>query len=118
MIVGDDLSGKKILCAKSLWGFDFISSEKVKVISTNYNKKSKVKEYYYKTDALLPYVNIYQLKNIRNADFSINLKTLRVDIWTMTSGGYTSREIISAGSCEEVKINNMVNHIEDLKDSS
>ena len=111
----DDLTGKKILCDKFLWGFDFISSEKVKVITTNYNKESNVKEYYYETDVLLPYINIYRLNNIRNADFSIHHQTLRIDIWTMTAGGYTSREIISAGSCKEVKINNIVKYIEDLK---
>ena len=114
----EDLTGKKILCEKFLWGFDFFSSKKVRVITTNYNNVSTVKEYYYGTDDYLPYINMYEFKNINNANYSINRETLRVDIWTMTAGGYTSREIISEGSCKLVKINNIINYIEDLKNSN
>ena len=114
----EDLTGKKILCEKFLWGFDFFSSKKVRVITTNYNNVSTVKEYYYGTDDYLPYINMYEFKNINNANYSINRETLKVDIWTMTAGGYTSREIISEGSCKLVKINNIINYIEDLKNSN
>ena len=120
----EDLTGKKILCEKLLWGFDFFSSKKVRVITTNYNNVSTVKEYYYDTeyyygtDDYLPCINMYESKNINNANYSINRETLRVDIWTMTAGGYTSREIISEGSCKLVKINNIINYIEDLKNSN
>ena len=113
---GNELVGKKFLCSKLLWGFEFISSEKVNVISTDINNKTKIKEYYYETDFELPYVNLYlRENNIRDIVFSIHHQTLRVDIWTMTSGGNTTREIIPAGFCKDIKINNMVNHIEDLK---
>ena len=95
----DDLIGKKFLCTKLLWGFEFISSDKVNVISSQ-----------------LSYINLYlNQKNIRDAVFSIHQQTFRVDIWTMTSGGNTSREIIPAGFCEEVKINDMIKYIEYLK---
>ncbi len=40
---------------------------------------------------------------------------LRVDIWTMTSGGNTTREIIPKGFCEMTNINNLFIHIEKLK---
>ena len=121
LVLGDDLTGKKILCEKFLWGFDFFSSNQVKAIITDYNKASTIKdyyyetEYYYSTNDYLPYINIYETKNINNANFSINRQTLRVDVWTMTAGGYTSREIIPEGFCKEVKINNIVNYIENLK---
>ena len=118
VIKSEDLTGKKILCEKFLWGLDFFSSKKVRVITTNYNNVSTVKEYYYGTDDYLPYINMYEFKNINNANYSINRETLRVDIWTMTAGGYTSREIISEGSCKLVKINNIINYIEDLKNSN
>ena len=119
--LGDDLTGKKIICEKFLWGFDFFSSNQVKAIITDYNNVSTIKEYYYETeyyyatDDYLPYINMYEAKNIDDADLSINRQTLRVDIWTMTAGGYTSREIIPKGFCKEVKINNIINYIENLK---
>ena len=99
----------------------YLSPSNYSPIITDYNKASTIKdyyyetEYYYSTNDYLPYINIYEAKNINNANFSINRQTLRVDVWTMTAGGYTSREIIPEGFCKEVKINNIVNYIENLK---
>ena len=113
---GNELVGKKFLCSKLLWGFEFISSEKVNVISTDTNNITKVKEYYYKNDFELSYVNLYlSAKNLKDAVFSIHHQTLRVDIWTMTSGGNTTREFIPAGFCKDVKIDNMLDYIEGSK---
>ena len=110
------LTGKKYLCSDLLWGFDFLSSEKVEVIKTDINNKTNVREYYYETDSKLSYVNIYSIENeIRNFVYSIYLKTLRVDIWTMTSGGNTTREIIPSGFCKITNIEDILNHIESLK---
>ena len=112
----NNLDGKNILCPDLLWGFEFISSQKVKVINTDINNVTNVREYYYETNSKLPYINIYLTQNqIRDLIYSVHLKTLRVDIWTMTSGGNTTREIIPEGFCQEVKINNIVNFIENLK---
>ena len=36
-----DLTNKKLLCHKLLWGFDFISANKVKVIDTDLNKETR-----------------------------------------------------------------------------
>tara|TARA_B100001123_G_C15239075_1_gene998361 strand:- start:828 stop:1229 length:402 start_codon:yes stop_codon:yes gene_type:complete len=119
LVFGNDLTGKKLLCSKLLWGFDFISSDEVKVISTDINNITYVNKYYYKADNKLPYVNLYlSQKNTTNAIFSIHNQTLRVDIWTMTSGGNTTREIIPAGFCREIKINNILNYIKNLKNPS
>ena len=116
VLARDDLTGKKILCAKLFWGFDFLSPNKVNVISTDINQKTYVNEYFYENDSKLPYINLYlNQENLKNKTFSIHNKTLRVDIWTMTSGGNTTREIIPAGFCEEVKINDMIKYIEYLK---
>ena len=116
LVFGNDLTGKKLLCSKLLWGFDFISSDKVKVISTDINNQTFVKEYYYETDTELPYINLYlDEKKIRDLTFSIHYQTLRVDIWTMTSGGNTTREIIPEGFCQKIQIKNILNHIENLK---
>lgn len=116
---GENLSNKKLLCQKLLWGFEFISSDKVNVIDTNINKETNVKEYYYETDIELPYINLYLIeKNIRNVAYSIHRHTHRVDVWTMTSGGNTTREMIPAGHCEDVKIDNILDYIENLKDIS
>ena len=91
----EDLDGKNILCSDLLWGFEFISSQKVKVINTDINNVTNVREYYYETNSKLPYINIYLTQNqIRDLIYSVHLKTLRVDIWTMTSGGNTTREMI------------------------
>ena len=112
----EDLDGKNILCSDLLWGFEFISSQKVKVINTDINNVTNVKEYYYETDSKLPYINIYLSQNqIRDLIYSVHLKTLRVDIWTMTSGGNTTREMIPIGFCEMTNISNILTHIENLK---
>ena len=111
-----DLTGKKFLCVKLLWGFEFVSSDKVNVISTDINNITYLKEYYYEKDSDLPYVNLFLTQqNIRDVVFSINNETLRVDVWTMTSGGNTTREIIPEGFCEDVNIDNLLEHIEGLK---
>ena len=116
IIASEDLTGKNYLCSDLLWGFEFISSQKVNVIDTDINNKSTAKEYYYETDFKLQYVNIYILENnIKNIVYSIHQPTLRVDIWTMTSGGITTREMIPTGFCEYVKINDIFSHIEGLK---
>jgi len=112
----NNFEGKKFLCSKLLWGFEFISSEKANIISTNINNETNLNEYYYEIDHELSYINFFLLKkNDRENVFSIDLETFRVDIWTMTSGGNTTREIIPEGFCQEVKINNIVNFIENLK---
>ncbi len=112
-----DLKKKNYLCPDILWGFEFISSEKVLVIVTDINSNTKVREYYYKTDPNLSYVNIYltQNKTTRDLIYSIHQPTLRVDIWTMTSGGITSREMLPKGFCELTNINNILDFIEKLK---
>ena len=112
----EDLDGKNILCSDLLWGFEFISSQKVKVINTDINNVTNVREYYYETNSKLPYINIYLIQNqIRDLIYSVHLKTLRVDIWTMTSGGNTTREMIPIGFCEMTNISNILTHIENLK---
>ena len=112
----NDLIGKKYLCANFLWGFEFFSSDKVNVIRTDINNKSIIQQYYYEKNLELPFINIYLNKgNKEDIIFSIHDPTFRVDIWTMTSGGNTTREIIPEGICEEVKIKNMLHYIEDLK---
>ena len=112
----ENLDGKNILCSDLLWGFEFISSQKVKVINTDINNVTNVREYYYETNSKLPYINIYLTQNqIRDLIYSVHLKTLRVDIWTMTSGGNTTREMIPIGFCEMTNISNILTHIEKLK---
>jgi len=116
-ISSKDLSKKQLLCPKLLWGFDFISYNKVKVIDTDINNKTNIKEFYYDTDLELSYINIYLNKNnIRDRVYSIELNTLRIDIWTMTGGGFTTREMFPAGFCKFVKINNIYSYIESIKD--
>ena len=111
-----DYTSKKLLCPTLLWGFDFVSSNKVKVIDTDINNKTKVTEYLYNTDLELSYINIFlNENNIRDRVYSIELNTLRVDIWTMTGGGITTREMLPQGFCEFVEINNIYSHIENLK---
>ena len=111
-----DLTNNQLLCPKLLWGFDFISSNKVKVIDTDINNKTKIKEFDYDTDLKLSYINIFLKENtLRNKFYSIELNTLRVDIWTMTGGGITTREMLPSGFCEFVKIENIYKYIENLK---
>ena len=112
----NEFIGKKFLCKKLLWGFDFISMQQVNVIRTNINNKTDVEKYYYDIDFNLRYINLYlNKKNRENAVFSINLDTFRVDVWTMTSGGITTREIIPSGFCEEVEMNDIINYINNKK---
>tara|TARA_Y100000590_G_C14809975_1_gene672190 strand:- start:10 stop:417 length:408 start_codon:yes stop_codon:yes gene_type:complete len=111
-----DLTNKQLLCPTLLWGFEFISSNRVKVINTNLNKITTIKEYYYDVDLKLSYINIFSSKkNIRDRVYSIKLNSLRVDVWTMTGGGFTTREMFPIGLCEFVEINNLLPYIENLK---
>ena len=45
----ENLKGKNYLCSDLLWGFEFITSQKVVVINTNINNETNVIEYYYET---------------------------------------------------------------------
>ena len=111
-----NLTNNQLLCPSLLWGFEFISSNRVKVISTNINKITKFTEYYYDVDLKLSYINIFSSKNnIRDRLYSIELNTLRVDVWTMTGGGFTTREMFPVDLCKFVKINNFLSYIESLK---
>ena len=107
--------GKKYFCYKMFWGFDFISSNFVKVIKTDINFKINSKKYFYEKDFKLPYINLYSYEDdIKTKIYSIHEQTLRVDIWTMTSGGITTREIIPVDFCKEVNINNLEDYIKGL----
>ena len=111
-----DLINKKLLCPKLFWGFEFIPLNKVKVFETDLNKKTKITEYSYNIDLELSYINIFLNENkLRDRVYSIELNTLRVDVWTMTGGGFTTREMIPIGFCKFVKTNDFANHIESLK---
>ena len=112
----DDLTSKKLFCAKLLWGFEFISPNKVKVIDTDLNNITSINEYYYDVDLELSYINIFSSENsIRDRVYSIELNSLRVDVWTMTGGGFTTREMFPIGLCEFVEINNFLSYIDSLK---
>ena len=111
-----DFYNNQLLCPKLLWGFEFISSNKVKVINTDLNKITTINEYYYDVDSELSYINIFLSENnIRDRVYSIELNSLRVDVWAMTGGGFTTREMFPIGLCEFVKINNVLSYIESLK---
>ena len=111
-----DLSNNQLLCPTLLWGFEFISNNRVKVINTDLNKVTKINEYYYDVDLQLSYINIFSNKNnIRDRLYSIELNSLRVDIWAMTGGGFTTREMFPDGLCEFVKIKNLLSYIKNLK---
>ena len=111
-----DLTNNQLLCSKLFWGFEFISSNKVKVIETDLNNITKIKEYYYNVDLQLAYINIYDNQNKqRDRVYSIELNTLRIDVWTMTGGGYTMREMFPIGLCEFVEKNNFLSFMESLK---
>ena len=113
-----DLTNKQLLCPKLLWGFEFISANKVNVIETDLNKKTTITEYYYDIDLDLSYINIFLSENnITDRVYSIELNTLRVDLWTMTGGGFTTREMFPIGLCEFVNNNNIFSYIESLKSS-
>ncbi len=111
-----DLTGKQLLCPKLLWGFEFISSNEVKVIETNLNKETIITEYNYNTDIDLSFINIFENEGkIRDRVYSIELNSMRVDIWTMTGGGFTTREMFPIGLCKFVEIDNFLSYIENLK---
>ena len=112
----NNLSNNQLLCPTLLWGFEFISSNKVKVINTDLNKITSINEYYYDVDVELFYINIFSNENnIRDRVYSIELNSLRVDVWTMTGGGFTTREMFPIGLCKFVEINNFLSYIESLK---
>ena len=54
-----DFSSQNLICPKLLWGFEFISNNRVKVIGTDLNNKTKVMEYNYDTDFDLSFINIF-----------------------------------------------------------
>ncbi len=111
-----DFTNKQLMCPTLLWGFEFISSNRVQVISTDLNKITTIKEYYYNVDLNLSYINIFiSENNIRDRVYSIELNSLRVDIWAMTGGGFTTREMFPIGLCEFVKVNNLLLYIKNLK---
>ena len=110
------LSNNQLLCPTLLWGFDFISSNRVQVIKTDLNKITLIDEYYYDIDLELSYINIFSSRDtIRDRIYSIELNSLRVDVWTMTGGGFTTREMFPIGHCKFVEIKNLLSHIENLK---
>ncbi len=112
----NDISNNQLLCSKLGWGFEFISSNRVRVINTDLNKTTKINEYYYNLDLELSYINIYSNENtLRNRIYSIELNSLRVDVWTMTGGGFTTREMFPAGFCEIVEIENILLYIKNIK---
>ena len=111
-----DFTNKHLLCPTLLWGFEFISFNRVQVISTDLNKITTVKQYYYNVDSNLSYINIFSSENnIRDRVYSIELNSLRIDIWAMTGGGFTTREMFPIGLCEFVKVNNLLLYIKNLK---
>jgi hypothetical protein len=111
-----DFSNYQILCSSLLSGFEFISSNRVKVINTDLNKITTINEYNYDVDLKLSYINIFSNEDkIRERVYSIELNSLRVDVWSMTGGGFTTREMFPIGLCEFVKINNFLSYVESLK---
>ena len=112
----NNLTNNQLLCPKLLWGFEFISSNRVKVIDTDLNNITSINEYFYDVDLELSYINIFSSENdIRDRVYSIELNSLRVDVWTMTGGGFTTREMFPIGLCKFVEINNFLSYIESLK---
>ena len=115
-ITKKDFSNNQLFCPTLLSGFEFISSNRVKVINTDINKITTINEYYYDVDLELSYINIFSNENnIRDRLYSIELNSLRVDVWAMTGGGFTTREMFPIGLCEFVEINNFLSYIESLK---
>ena len=97
-------------------GVEFISSNRVKVIETDLNKKTSINEYFYDTDLDLSFINIFQTENnIRDRVYSIELNTLRVDVWAMTGGGFTTREMFPMGLCKFVENDDIFSQIKNLK---
>mgnify|MGYP001453315801 CR=1 FL=1 len=115
-LTNKDLTNKQLLCPKLLWGVEFISSDRVRVIKTDLNKKTSTNEYSYVTDLELSFINIFKSENnIRDRVYSIELNTLRVDVWTMTGGGFTTREMFPKGLCEFVNDGDIYSQIKNLK---
>ncbi len=115
-LTNKDLTNKQLLCPKLLWGVEFISSNRVKVIETDLNRKTSINEYFYVTDLELSFINIFQDENnIRDRVYSIELNTLRIDVWTMTGGGFTTREMFPKGLCEFVNDGDIYSQIKNLK---
>lgn len=114
--INKDLSNKQLLCPSLLWGFEFLSTNKVKVINTDLNKVTTFTEFYYDIDLHLNYINIFSTSNsIRDRVYSIELNSLRVDVWSMTGGGFTTREMFPSGLCEFVEIDNFLSYLESIK---
>ena len=112
----NNFSNHQLICPKLYWGFEFISSNRVKVLKTDLNKVTSINEYYYDVDLKLSYINIFSNENsIRDRVYSIELNSLRVDVWKMTGGGFTTREMFPIGLCKFVEINNFLSYIESLK---
>ena len=112
----NNLTNNQLLCPKLLWGFEFISSNRVKVIDTDLNNITSINEYYYDVDLELSYINIFSSENnIRDRVYSIELNSLRVDVWTMTGGGFTTREMFPIGLCKFVEIDYFLSFLENLK---
>ena len=106
----------QLLCPELLWGFEFITHERVQVINTDLNKITTINEYFYNVDSELSYINIFtDENNIRDRVYSIHLNSLRVDVWTMTGGGFTTREMFPVGLCKFVEIDNFLSYIYFLK---
>ena len=115
-LTNNNLLNNQIFYPKLLWGFEFISSKKVKVINTDLNKITKIDEYYYDVDLELFYINIFSSKDtIRDRLYSIELNSLRAEVWTMTGNDFTTREMFLVGLCKFVEINNFLSYIESLK---
>ena len=112
----NNIQNNRLLCPTLLWGFEFISSNRVKVIETNLNNITSINEYFYDIDLELSYINIFSSENnIRDRVYSIELNSLRVDVWTMTGGGFTTREMFPIGLCKFVEIDNFLSYLENLK---
>ena len=112
----NNLLHNQLLWPTLLWGFEFISANRVKVIKTDLNKITSINEYYYDVDLELTYINIFSSDNsIRERVYSIEINSLRVDVWTMTGGGFTTREMFPDGLCKFVKIKNFFSYIQSLK---
>ncbi len=86
------------------------------MIETDLNKKTSINEYFYDTDLDLSFINIFQSENnIRDRVYSIEINNLRVDVWTMTGGGFTTREMFPMGLCEFVNDGDIYSQIQNLK---
>ena len=61
-----DFSNNQLLCPTLLWGFEFISSNRVNVINTDLNKNTSINEYYYDVDLELFLPNTFTGLAIEN----------------------------------------------------